>query len=72
MAKNVREVKIVYATLMESLATSSKGKTSKVNKLVEGASTVVRKPVKDVKDEQIIEYNDSKARIHKLMNYKKK
>jgi hypothetical protein len=71
-ANTVREVKLIFATLMENLAVGEKKENKRVQRLVEGASQVVRSTNSEKKDEPIVdENNEVKARIHKLMGMKK-
>ena len=69
-AKTVREVKLIYSTLMENLGKGQR--VSNVSKFAEGASKSILtpKPKKESLNENIIENNDVKNRIHKLMGYK--
>lgn len=67
-AKNVREVKLIYATLMENLSVGEKKGAKTVKRLVEGASSVIKttnskKKIVDAGDEV-------KSRVHKLMGLK--
>jgi hypothetical protein len=71
-AKNVREVKLIYATLMENLAVGEKKENKRTQRLVEGASSVVNSTNSEKKTEPIVdENNEVKSRIHKLMGMKK-
>lgn len=72
-AKNVREVKLIFATLMENLAIGEKKENKRTQRLVEGASQVIQTTNSEKKvDETIVnEDNEVKARIHKLMGHKK-
>ena len=67
-AKNVREVKLIYATLMENLAVGERKGNKNVQRLVEGASSVV----KSTNSEKKIVNDDTevKTRVHKLMGLK--
>lgn len=72
-AKNVREIKLIFATLMENMKADKRNKvSSKAQRLVEGASKAMGS-TKSKKEEQIVnEQDDIKDRVHKLINYKRK
>jgi len=64
-AKTVREVKLIYATLMENLAVGEKKSAKTVKRLVEGASSVIK--TTDSTKKIVNEDNEVKSRVHKLM-----
>jgi len=67
-AKNVREVKLIYATLMENLAVGEKKGAKTVKRLVEGASSVIK--TTDSKKKIVDGGDEVKSRVHKLMGLK--
>ena len=71
-AKTVREVKLIFATLMENLAVGEKRESKKVQRLVEGASQVIKTTNSEKKVDIVDENNEIKDRVHKLMGMKKR
>jgi len=69
-AKSIREIKLVYATLMENLGSGES--PNRTQRIVEGASRSVG-TTKPKVDDPIVNANaDMKSRIHKLANIKLK
>jgi len=70
-AKNVREVKLIFATLMENMKADERKVSSKAQRLMEGASKTIKST--KVNSQQIIsEDAEVKSRVHKLMGLNKK
>jgi len=72
-AKNVREIKLIFAAIMENMQANKRKISSKAQRLVEGASKAIASTIskKAAQDNIISEQDDVRNRVHKLMGHKK-
>jgi len=71
-AKTVREIKLIFATLMENMKADKRKVSGKAQRLVEGASKAMGSTKAKSEEPIVGEQDDVRNRVHKLMGFKNK